>query len=151
FFYHSCCDCHDKFPPLNKILLFYSLFSFFYCLCSVLFVILFLACSALVCLDNSVCHLGNDQLNASDRVAMTRAHVIQLFRITVCITDTDQSDSKCVSFLYADSLFLRVNYEDRIRQSLHLFDTAEVLLQLSPLFFQCDNFLLRKHVECAVL
>ena len=54
-------------------------------------------------------------------------------------------------FLYADSLLLRVYYEDRIRGSLHVLDTAKVLLKLLPLFFQCDNFLLRQHIKGSVL
>ena len=56
-----------------------------------------------------------------------------------------------MSLLYADSLLLRIYDEDSIRQFLHLFDTAKVLLQLLPLFLDLDNFLLRQYIESTVL
>ena len=55
-----------------------------------------------------------------------------------------------MSFLYADSFFLRVNYEDCIREFLHLFDAAQVLLQFFHFFSQSDDFFFRKYVERAV-
>ena len=54
-------------------------------------------------------------------------------------------------FLYADSFLLRVYYEDSVRDALHILDTAKVLLQLLPLFLQCDNFLLRQYIKGSVL
>ena len=42
--------------------------------------------STLLCLDNSVCHLGNDQLYSTDSVVVARDYIIQLFRITVGIS-----------------------------------------------------------------
>ena len=87
-------------------------------------------CLSLVCFDNCVSHLGNDQFYSTDSIIVTRDYVIQFFWITVCIADSDKRNSKCMSFLYADLFFLRIYYEDSIWKSLHLFDTAKVLLQL---------------------
>ena len=89
---------------------------------------------ALFSLADSVCQLGNDKLNGSDSVVGTRKYLVEFFRIAVCISDTDQSDSKCVSFLYTDSFLLRIYDKDSVRDLLHFLDTAKVLLKLLPLF-----------------
>ena len=54
-------------------------------------------------------------------------------------------------FLYADSFLLGVNNEDRIRDSGHVLDSAEVLLKLLPFLLDLDNFLLGKHIEGSIL
>ncbi len=59
--------------------------------------------STLICLDNSVCHLGNDQLYGTDCVVVARDYIIQFFRITVGIANTDKRNTQGMSFLYADS------------------------------------------------
>ena len=48
-------------------------------------------------------------------------------------------------------LLLRIYYEDRIRNTLHFLDTAQVLLQTIPFLLQVDDFLLRKNIESTVL
>ena len=53
-------------------------------------------------------------------------------------------------FLYTDSFFLRIYDEDSVWQFLHVFDSAKVLLKLCPLFFDFDNFFLRKYFECSI-
>src|SRR3712207_7797025 len=73
------------------------------------------------------------------------------FRITVCITDTDQRDTQRMCFLYADSLFFRINDENSIRNVFHLFDSAKVLLQFLLLFLQTDYFFFRKYIKYAIL
>ena len=55
-----------------------------------------------------------------------------------------------MSFLHADSLLLRVYNKDRVRKTLHLFDTAQVLLQFLHLFSQSDDFLLRQYIKRTV-
>ena len=86
-----------------------------YSLLSLSFLCNFFSC-ALVSLNDSVCHLGNDQLYGSDSVIIARDYIVQLFRITVGISDSDKRNTQCMCFLYADSLLLRVYYEDRIRE-----------------------------------
>ena len=54
-------------------------------------------------------------------------------------------------FLYADSFFLRIYYEDCIRKTFHVFDSAKVLLKFLPLFFDLDNFFLRQYIKCSIL
>ena len=44
---------------------------------------------ALFSLDDSVCHLGNDKLNGSDSIIITRNYIIKLVWVTVCICNTD--------------------------------------------------------------
>src|SRR5699024_10793822 len=166
-FYHTSCNCHficlhiiyeyiritGLYASLRSLGL-HCLLSFLCCLVVsfLALCVLFLTVlsSALVRLNNSVCHLGNDQFYSADSVVISRDHIVKLLRIAVCVSDTDQRDSQCVSLLHTDSLFLRVNDEDRIRQSLHLFDPANVLLLLLPLFFQLDNFSLSKNIKCSV-
>ena len=53
-------------------------------------------------------------------------------------------------FLYTDSFLFRIYDEDSIWQLLHIFNSAKVLLQLIPFFFQLDNFFFRKYIECSV-
>ena len=55
-----------------------------------------------------------------------------------------------MSFLYTDLFLLRVNNEDCIRDSGHVLDTAQVLLQLFPFLLQLDNFFLRQNIEGTV-
>ena len=82
----------------------------------------------LISFDNSVSHLGNDQLNGSDSVIVAWDHIIKFFWITVGIYDTDQRNAQSMSFLYADVLFLRIYDEDCVWELLHILDTAQVLL-----------------------
>ena len=56
-----------------------------------------------------------------------------------------------MSLLYADLLFLGIYYEDSIRDLLHIFDTADVLLKFLKLFKKACNLFLGKNVECSVL
>ena len=63
---------------------------------------------------------------------------------------TDEWNTKDVCFLYTDSFLLRIYDEDCIWDSLHILDTAKVLLKLLPFFLQFDNFLLRKNFECTI-
>ena len=58
---------------------------------------------------------GNDEFYCTDSIVISRDHIVKLFRITVSIADTDKRDSKCMSLLYADSLFLRIYDKDSIR------------------------------------
>ena len=99
--------------------------------------------STLLCFDHGVSHLGNDQFYGTDRVVIARDHIIKFFRITVCITDTNQSDAKLMSFLYADSFLLGIDDEDCCRDLLHVFDTIQVLLQFLKLLLQSDEVLRR--------
>ena len=54
-------------------------------------------------------------------------------------------------FLYADAFLLRIYYENSVWDSLHVLDTAKVLLELLLLFLKLDNFFLRKNIKCSVL
>ena len=63
----------------------------------------------------------------------------------------NEDDSKSLCFLYTNLFFLRIYNEDSIRNSLHILDSAKVLLQLIPLFLQCDNFLLWQNIKCSIL
>ena len=56
-----------------------------------------------------------------------------------------------MSFLNTDLFLLRVNYEDCIRDTWHILDTAKVLLKLLPLLLQLDNFLLWQYIKGTVL
>ena len=99
--------------------------------------------------SDNVLNSGID-LQFSDCIIVTWDYVIQFFRITVCITDSDQRNSQSVCFLYTDSFFFRIYDEDRIRNLFHFFDSAKVLLQFFPLFFQLDYFFFRKYIKCSV-
>ena len=67
---------------------------------------------------NSVRHLGYNQFNGSDSIVITRDDIIQFFRVTVRITDTNQCDAECMRFLNTDFLFLRVNNKNTVRNSV---------------------------------
>ena len=54
-------------------------------------------------------------------------------------------------FVDADSLLLRINHEDRIRDAGHRLDAAEVLLELLLLLLQSGDLLLGKDIKCAIL
>src|SRR5699024_614062 len=86
-----------------------------------------------------------------DRVVVSGDDVVQLLGITVGIADADQRDAQSVSLLYTDSFLLGIYNEDSVRQSLHLFDAAQVLLQFLHLLAQSDNFLLGQYVKGTVL
>ena len=55
-----------------------------------------------------------------------------------------------MGFLYADTLLLRINDEDRVRKLLHIADTAKVLLELLKLLLELKDFLLRQDFKCSV-
>ena len=123
---------------------------FFCCLC---LYSLFLSCgsiSTLVSLDNGICQLGNDQLYGTDRIIISGDHIVKLFRIAVCISNTYKRNTQCLCFLDADVLLSRIYYEDHIRQLLHFLNTADILLQLLHLFLDLYNFLLGKYIEGSV-
>ena len=62
-------------------------------------------------------------------MAITAAMVKELREMTGAgMMDCKKGDTQCVSFLYTDSLLLGVYYENAVRNSGHLLDTAQVLL-----------------------
>ena len=56
-----------------------------------------------------------------------------------------------MSLADADVLLLGIYDEDNIRKSLHILDSAEVLLELIKLFAKSDNLFLGKYFERSVL
>ena len=105
----------------------------------------------LVCLDDCICHLAAKQLDSADRVVVAGDDEVELFGIAVGIADTDQSDAQSMCLSDTDSLLLGIYYEDCIRNTGHVLDSAKVSLELIPLLLELGNFLLGKDFESAVL
>ena len=105
---------------------------------------------ALLAFQHSVSHSASDQLDSADSVVVAGDDVIDLIGIAVGINDSNNGDVQLASFGNSDALLVRVNNEHSLRQGLHVLNAAQVLVQLSHLQLQLNNFLLRQQVESAV-
>ena len=78
----------SQFLYLSELFLYSFLFRNFCFFCRSFLILL-----ALICFDNSICHLGNDKLYSTDSIIITWDYIIQFLRITVSICNTDQRNT----------------------------------------------------------
>ena len=95
---------------------------------------------ALLAFQNSVSHSASDQLDSADSVVVAGDDVVDLIGIAVGINDSNNGDVQLAGLGDSDALLVGVNDEHSLRQSLHVLDAAQVLVQLGHLELELDDF-----------
>ncbi len=106
---------------------------------------------ALTAFLDGVGHRGGDQADGADGVIVRGDDVIDLVGIAVGVDDGDDGDVQLAGFGDGVVLLAGIDDEQRAGQLAHVLDAAEVLLELLHLAEVLHDFLLRQHVEGAVL
>ena len=126
-----------KADSFSNTLLFFNSRSYFF---DIYISYIFSCCAncifALTAFDDCVCNGACNQLNCTDCIVITRNDIINFFRITVGINNSNNRDTQFLCFSNSYLLFSRVNYDESTRQTLHFFDTAQELFELFSFVLQ---------------
>ena len=91
------------------------------------------------------------QANSTDCVVVTRDNEVNTVRIGVGINDSEYRDTQGVSFFDCDVLVVCIDYEQRVWQAAHIFDTAQAVFQLVQFTSTHQRFFLSQLIESTVL
>ncbi|AMO50498.1 Hypothetical protein AKI40_4121 [Enterobacter sp. FY-07] len=91
------------------------------------------------------------QANSTDCVIVTRDNEVNAVRIGVGINDSKYRDTQVVCFFDCDVLVVSVDNEQSVRQTAHVFDTAQAVFQLVQFTSAHQRFFLGQLVEGTVL
>ena len=86
----------------------------------------------------------------ADRVVVTWNRVVDWNRVDIRVHQADDRDPQASRLAQADLLGLQVDDHDRLRQLLHVADTAEVVGELGQLGLHRHPLLRRQQVELAL-
>ena len=101
------------------------------------------------CFDDCVCDDGSKELDCADSVVVAGDNVVNEIGIAVGVYDCNDGDIEFASFFDCVLFFFEVDDEQAAGQSAHIFDTAEVLLEIVTLFLESGNFFLGEKFELA--
>ena len=85
---------------------------------------------ALTAFDNCLSDSISNKFYCTDSIIVTGDNCIDFIGISVGINNSDNRNTKFLSFLNCNSFFAGVNDEHSAGDLLHLFDTAEEFLKL---------------------
>src|SRR6187402_1966712 len=90
------------------------------------------------------------QLDGADGVVVTRDGVVDEGRVVVGIDDGDDRDAELAGFLDGDVFVTDVDDEQGVRQTIHVLDAAQRVLQLVALTATGQHFVLDQLLERTV-
>ena len=92
--------------------------------------------------DDGIGNFGGEEANGAQGVIIARDHVIDFVGIAIGIDHGDDGDAQFAGFFDGDGFLIGIDDEQQIRQTVHVFDAGEILLQMFAFAFEAADFLL---------
>src|ERR1700688_2600736 len=91
---------------------------------------------------HGVGNLGGKQFDRAQRVVIARNHPVHLVRIAIGVHDGNHGNSHAARFANRNRFRIGIDDEHGVRQSRHIFDTRQVLLQMLQFAVQASSLFL---------